>query len=164
MIHLNDIKYTRISGASRLSQIIIEHNLYLPKGLMLDLLAKGHLRAPKQVFGYVATINGTPLAVGVYSPLEIHAGDGMVFVQKRLRGRGVAEELVKRLLEGNKNTVYFYPWDLPSIALYRKLFNKGILGEDNFWSYELSLVKSGAQYITSDVHSRCRQAERAHHG
>lgn len=156
------VKYTRIDGANKLGQIIIAHDLYLPKGQMLKKILQADRYATKSVFGYVGKVNGIAIGIGVFTPLEdpsLPEGDGMIFVNKTARGKGIAKDLVEHLIAGVDKVIAFYPWDTGSIRFYRKLFLEGILTEKNFMPYELALIKSGANFLTGKVHSQCRQAE-----
>jgi len=154
------VEYTLIKSLPELHQAIVKHKLYLEKGLMLDHLLRSYKGFPDDSFGYLATVEGVVMGVGVLASTGDGEGDGMFFVKPAGRGKGIAKGLVKRVMATTDLTVFVYPWEKKSIRFFRGLVNTGILSIKNFKPYEAHLIGSNAAFLTGQLHTECRRAER----
>lgn len=154
------VEYTLIKNLPELHQTILKDKLYLEKGVMLDHLLRAYRHFPDDSFGYLATVEGIVMGVGVLAAAGDGEGDGMFFVKPAGRGQGIAKALVEHVMATTDLTVFVYPWEKKSIRFFRGLVNAGILSIKNFKPYEAHLIGSNAALLTGQLHTECRQAER----
>lgn len=154
------VEYTLIKSLPELHQAIVKHKLYLEKGLMLEHLLRAYKDYPDDSFGYLATVGGVVMGVGVFAATGDKEGNGMFFVKPAGRGKGIAKELVKHVMATTDLTVFVYPWEKKSIRFFRGLVKTGILSIKNFKPYEAHLIGSNAAFLTGQLHTECRRAER----
>lgn len=154
------VEYSLIRNLPELHQTILKHKLYLEKGVMLDHLLRAYKSFPDDSFGYLATVEGVAMGVGVFAAVGDGEGDGMFFVKPAGRGKGIAKGLVRRVVATTDFTLFVYPWEVKSIRFFRGLVNTGVLSIKNFKPYEAHLIGSNADFLTGELHTECRRKER----